>query len=175
MEETEIYSSKKKSFLLFIVSLLFVVGGIYMFINAENPTGFRSGSPLVAKAIGIASTIFFSLGIYISAKQILSNRLLLIINRNGINVDPKKSLTEFIEWQSIKGFSELKIQGQKFVVIDVSNPDYWIDKEENRIRKKVMAFNVRNYGSPFNLSANLLQMNYSELITTFNENLNKYK
>ena len=38
-----------------------------------------------------------------------------------------------------------------------------------------MEFNANNYGSPFNLSANSMQMNYAELLTTLNENLNKYK
>jgi hypothetical protein len=175
MDKIEIYSSKRKSFLLLIGSLLFVIGGIYMFMNAENFTGFRARSPLFIKGIGIASVLFFGLGIYVSIKQLLANQLILIISRNGVNVNPKKSLTEYIEWKNINGFSELKIQRQKFVIIDVDNSDYWIEKEENGIRKKLMKFNVNNYGSPFNLSANSMQMNYAELMKTLNESLNKHK
>lgn len=175
MEKIEIYSSKKKSFLLLICSLLFVVGGIYMFLSAENLTGFRARSPFFTKGIGIASVLFFGFGIYVATKQLLANQLILIISSNGVNVTPKKSLIECIEWKNIKGFSELKIQSQKFVIIDVDNSDYWIEKEKNRIRKKIMKFNVNNYGSPFNLSANSMQMSYTELITTLNENFNKYK
>ena len=93
MDQIYIYSSKKKAFLLLICSLLFVVGGIYMFMNAENFSGFRARSPLFIKGIGIASVLFFGLGIYVSIKQLLSNQLILIINRNGVNVNPKKSLT----------------------------------------------------------------------------------
>ena len=96
-------------------------------------------------------------------------------HKKGINVNPKKSQTEFIEWKNIKGFSELKIQSQKLVIIDVDNSEYWIENEENGIRKRLMKFNVSNYGSPFNLSANSMQMNYAELMKTLNENLNKYK
>jgi hypothetical protein len=175
MEKIEIYSSKKKSFLLFIGSLIFVVGGIYMFISAENFTGYRARSPLFIKGIGIASVLFFGLGIYVSIKQLLENQLILIIDIKGVNVNPKKSLTEFIEWKNINGFSEFKIQNQKFVIINVNNSEYWIEKEENRVRKKLMKFNMNNYGSPFNLSANSMQMNYAELMKTLNENLNKYK
>jgi hypothetical protein len=175
MEKIEIYSSKKKSFLLLIASLLFVIGGIYMFMNAENMTSLRHRNPLFIKSAGIASILFFSLGIYVGIKQLLSNQLILIIDRKGVNVNPKKSLTECLEWKNINGFSELKIQSQKFVIIDVDNSDYWIEKEENGIRKKLMKFNVNNYGSPFNLSANSMQMNYAELMKTLNENLNKYK
>ena len=175
MDKIEIYSSKKKAFLLLIGSLLFVVGGVYIFINAENFTGFRAGSPFFIKGVGIASVLFFGLGIYVSIKQLIANQLILIINRNGVNVNPRKSLTEYIEWKNITGFSELKLQSQKFVIINVDNSDYWIEKEKNVIRKKLMEFNLNNYGSPFNLSANSMQINYAELITTLNENLNKYK
>ena len=175
MDTIEIYSSRKKSFLLLIGSLLFVVGGIYMFINTENMTSFRFRNPLFIKIAGIASVLFFSLGIYVAIKQLISNQLILIIDRKGVNVNPKKEPTESIEWKNINGFSELKIQSQKFVIIDVNNSEYWIEKEENSIRKKLMKFNVNNYGSPFNLSANSMQMSYAELMKTLNENLSKYK
>ena len=175
MERIEIYSSRKKSFLLLIGSLLFVVGGIYMFMNAENMTSFRFRNPLFIKLAGIASVLFFSLGIYVAVKQLISNQLILIIDRKGVNVNPKKTPTESIEWKNINGFSEFKIQSQKFVIIEVDNSDFWIEKEGNKIRKKLMKFNVNNYGSPFNLSANSMQINYAELMKILKENLNKYK
>jgi hypothetical protein len=175
MGTIEIYSSKKKSFLLLIGSLLFVVGGIYMFINAENLTAYSARSPIFIKGIGIASVLFFGLGIYVSIRQLLKNQLILIIDKKGVNVNPKKTLTEVIKWQHINGFSEFKIQSQKFVIINVNNSEYWIEKEENSIRKKVMKFNEKNYGSPFNLSANTMQINHDELMTILNENWNKYK
>ena len=175
MEKIEIYSSKKKSFLLLIASLLFVVGGIFMLVNTEIFTGYRDRSPIFIKGIGIASILFFSLGIYVSIKQLLKNQLLLIIDKNGINVNPRKSLTESIDWKYIDGFSELKIQSTRIVIINVNNSDYWIDNEQNTLRKKLMKFNINNYGSPFNLSANSMEMNYNELLKILNESLNKYK
>ena len=175
MEKIEIYSSKKKSFLVLIASLIFVIGGIYMFMNAENLTGYRARSPIFTKGVGIMSVLFFGLGIYVSIRQLITNQLILIIDKTGIKKKKKKSLSERIEWKNIKGFSEIKIQRTKIIIIDVNNSDYWIEKEENFIRKKLMKFNVNNYGSPFNLSANATQMNYTELMKTLNENLNKYK
>lgn len=132
MEKVEIYSSKKKSLLLLFASLLFVIGGLYMFLN---PSSHSASSPLFIKTIGIVTVLFFGLGIYVSIRQLLSNQLLIIINNEGINVNPQKSQKEFIEWKNINGFSELKIQSQKFVIININNSDYWIEKEENRIRK----------------------------------------
>lgn len=169
MERIEIYSSKKKSFLLLFASLIFVIGGLNMF---WNPSGHSS--PLFIKTIGIVTVLFFGLGIYVSIRQLLSNQLLIIINNEGINIDPKNSQTEFIEWKNIIGFSELKIQSQKFVIINIDNSDYWIEKEESKIRKKLMKFNLKNYRSPFNLSTNTMQINHKELMKMLNENLIKY-
>lgn len=88
-----------------------------------------------------------------STRRLLANQLILIIDQNGININPpKKSQTTFIEWKNIKGFSKIKIQGQKLVIINVNNSKYWIDREENMIRKKIMRFNVNNYDTPLNVS-----------------------
>ena len=175
MEKIEIYSSKKKSFFLLIASLFFVIAGIYMLMNAENMSSFRLRNPLLIRAVGIASILFFSLGIYVAIKQLLANQLILKIDKKGIIVNPKKSLTEYIEWKNINSFSELKILSQKFVIIIVDNSEYWIEKEENRLRKKQMKFNANEYGSPFNLSANSMQIDHAELIKILNESINKYK
>ena len=175
MERLEIYSSKKKSFLLLIGSLLFIIGGIWIFINAENLTSFRSRNPIFLKGIGIISVLFFGFGVYVSIKQLITNQLLLVIDKAGINVNPRKSTSKSIEWKNVDGFSELKIQSQKFVIIQVNNSDFWIENESNQMRKKIMKFNLNNYGSPFNLSANSMQINYAELMRVLYENLNKYK
>ncbi len=175
MEKIEIYSSKKKSFIILIASLLFIAAGIYMFIDAENFTGSRISNPLVIKAIGIISVLFFGLAMYFSIRLLIKNQLILIIDKNGLNVNPKKSLTEYIKWKNINGFSELKIQSQKLVIIDVDNADYWIEKEQNGLRKKLIKYNVTNYGSPFNLSANSMQLDYDELLKLLNDNLKKHK
>ncbi|MFQ3175000.1 MAG: hypothetical protein ACI8W0_002131, partial [Flavobacterium sp.] len=110
MEKIEIYSSKKKSVLMLIASLIFVIGGIYMFMDAENFTSYRARSPIFTRGVGIMSVLFFGLGIYVSIRQLITNQLILIIDKTGINVSPKKSPSERIEWKSIKGFSEIKIQ-----------------------------------------------------------------
>jgi hypothetical protein len=175
MEKTEIYSSKKKSFLLLIGSLLFVIGGIYMFINAENPTSYKSRNPLLVEGIAVVSVLFFGLGTYVSIRQLIQNQLILIIDKFGLNVNPKKLLGDIIEWKNIEGFSEIKIHSTKFIIIEVNNSNYWIEKETNKIRKMLMKFNVINYGSPFNLSANSMQINHADLMKLLNENLSHFK
>jgi len=170
MEKIEIYTSKKKSFLLLIGSLLFVLGGIYMSLHPEN---FHSRNPIFVRGVGIVSVLFFGLGIYVSLKQLIKNQLILVIDKIGINVNPKKS--ESIEWKNINGFSEIQIQSTRIVIVNIDNSDFWIEKEKSMIRKKLMKYNVNNYGSPFNFAANSMQINHDDLLKILNANLSKYK
>lgn len=175
MEKIEVYSSKKKSFLLLIGSLTFVIIGIYMYISADDFTSYRARIPIFTKGMAILSVLFFGFGIYVSIRQLIKNQLILIIDKTGIGVNAKKTPLKRIEWKNIESFSEIKIQSTKIVIINVNNPNYWIEKEENTFRKKLMKFNLNNYGSPFNLSANSMQISYTELMKILNESFNKYK
>ncbi|MCD0489913.1 hypothetical protein LPB86_16850 [Pedobacter sp. MC2016-14] len=175
MEKIEIYSSKSKSLLLLIASVLFVIGGIYMLLNAEYIMDYRMKNILFIKGVGIFSIIFFGLGIYVSINRLIKNQLILIIDRTGLNINPNSSSSEKIEWNNIDGFSEMKVQSSRFVIINVNNSDYWIEKEKNKLKKNLMKFNVNNYGSPFNLSAHTMQINHDELMGLLNTSLTNYK
>ncbi len=171
MGEIEIYSSKKKSVLLLACSLLFVAGGIFIFLHADNMPRYN---PIFLRIVGIAGILFFGFGIYVSIARLVKNQLILIIDSIGINVNPKKSLSERIEWKNIDGFSEIKINSAKIIVIEVHNPDYWIENEESAVRKKMMEFNVNYCGSPFNITAGATRLSHAELMKVLNENFHKY-
>jgi len=175
MDNIEIYSSKKKSFLLLIGSTLFVIMGILMVMKAGNDSASRMQSPAFIKGLGIASILFFGLGIYVSIRQVINSHLVLIVDENGLHINPNKSSSAQIAWNDIQGFSEIKIHSTKLVIIDLYNPEYWIEKEQNKIRKQLMRFNVNNYGSPFSLSAQFMQINHEALMKILTENLDKYQ
>ena len=170
MDRIEIYSSRKKSILILIGSIIFVVGGILFVANPERFLTLRMQNPYIIIIVGIASVLFFGLGIFVGIKRVIKSEIALIIDNKGLNVNPKKSLTEFIEWENILGFQEIKIQSQRILIIVVKNPEKWIEKETNTFRKKLMRFNQNNYNSPFNIAAAGLDISYTEL----NEKLNKY-
>ena len=162
MDRIEIYTSKKKAILGLIGSIIFVALGIWMILDIDNS--------LLIRVVGIVSVLFFGLGIFIGIKRLIKSEIALIIDNKGLNVNPKKSLTEFIEWDNIIGFKEIKIKSQRILIIVVKNPEKWIEKETNTFRKKLMRFNLNNYDSPFNIAAASLDISYAEL----NDKLNRY-
>jgi hypothetical protein len=175
MERIEIYSSKKKSLLLLIGSIVFVVLGFWLLLEADNMTGWRERNPIFTRGIGIASILFFGLGIFIGIKRLIKSEIALIIDSKGVNVNPKKSMTEFIKWGEINGFEEIKIQSTRIVIIGVKNPAYWLEKETSGFRRKLMQFNINNYNSPFNIAASGLDISSDKLIETLNNYYNRHK
>jgi hypothetical protein len=175
MDKVEIYSSKKKSVMLLIGSILFVVLGFWLFLNAENLTGWRVTNPFFTRGIGIVSILFFGLVIFIGIKRLIKSEISMIVSFEGINLNPRKSLTDFIKWNDIIGFDEIKIQSTRIIIISVKNPEYWLSKEANGIRRKLMRFNISNYHSPFNISAAGLDISYDKLIEILNNYFDKYK
>jgi hypothetical protein len=175
MERIEIYSSKKKSLLLLICSLTFVAIGIWLLLEADNLTGWRARNPIFTRGIGIASIIFFGFGIFVGIKRLIKSEIALIIDSKGLNVNPKKSLTEFIKWNDINGFEEIKIHSTRIVIIGVKNPNYWLDKETSVFRRKLMQFNINNYDSPFNIASSGLDISADRLIETLNKYFDRYK
>ncbi|GAB2802970.1 hypothetical protein GCM10027275_56400 [Rhabdobacter roseus] len=175
MERIEIYSSKKKSLLLLIGSIAFVAIGVWLLLEADNFTGWRARNPIFTRGIAIASIIFFGLGIFVGIKRLIKSEIALIIDSKGLNVNPKKSLTEFIKWTDIKGFEEIKIQSTRIVIIGIKNPEYWLDKETSGFRRKLMQFIINNYNSPFNIASAGLDISSDSLIGTLNKYFDRYK
>ena len=175
MERIEIYSSKKKSFWLLLGSIAFVALGFWLFLVADNLTGWNARNPTITRVIGIASMLFFGMGIFLGIKRLIKSEITLIIGPEGLNVDPKKSLTTFIHWKDINGFEEIKIQHTRIVIIGVKNSTYWLNKETNQFRRKLMQFNINHYNSPFHIAATGLDISSDKLIETLNNYYHSYK
>ena len=174
MERIEIYSSKKKALLLLIGSIAFVALGFWLLLEVDNLTGWSARNPIFTRGVGIASIFFFGLGTFIGIKRLIKSEITLIIDTKGLNVNPKKSLIEFILWKDISGFEEIKIQSTRIVIIGVKNPDYWLDKETSVFRRKLMQFNINNYNSPFNIASSGLDISSNKLLETLNNYYDRY-
>ena len=175
MERIEIYTSKKKSILILIGSIVFVVVGVLFVANPERFLTLRMQNPDIIRIIGIVSILFFGLGVFVGIKRVIKSEIALIIDIKGLNVNPKKSLNEFIEWGNILEFKEIKIQSQRILIVIVKNPEKWIEKETNSFRKKIMRFNLSNYDSPFSIAASGIDISYTELNNKLNRYFEKYK
>ena len=175
MDRLEVYTSKKKSLVFLIGSIAFVTIGI---VSAADPERFVTelwSNPELIRLVAIAAILFFGFGVLVFIRRLIKNEIALIIDVKGINVNPRRSTTEFIEWKEILGFQEIRIHRTRIIIIVVKDPEYWIEKETSTIRKKMMRFNLNNYGSPFNIAAAGLDIGFDKLNGELNSYFEKYK
>lgn len=66
---------------------------------------------------------------------------MLVIDEKGITVNPKKE--EIDRLKDIDGFSEIKINNVKIIIIQMNNSQDYIDNESNKIRKSLMKYNLK--------------------------------
>ena len=67
MERIEIYTSKKKSFLLLIISIVFVLIGVWLLLESNKLSNLKAINPIYVHILGfITSVLFFGIGVYLS-------------------------------------------------------------------------------------------------------------
>ena len=169
MQKTEIYSNPKKAILFFCGFIIFGVLGIWMILEAENLKTPFLRNPLLIRIVGIFGVLFSGFGMFVMAKQLFRKKLMLTIDETGIH--QKQPKNQSIKWKDITHFSEIKINSVKIIIIHVKNPEEYIDIEPKKIRKKMMNFNLNNYGSPFTISVATMDIGYTELWELLNEGL----
>lgn len=81
----------------------------------------------------------------------------LIITDEGIQDDTTHNGVGVIKWEDIKGIREEFMAMNKFVRIDVYNPMDYISKGKNRMKRRLLKNNNRNFGSPFIVTARALE------------------
>lgn len=91
MGRVEIYTSKKKSILLLVGAIIFVVLGVWLFLEANQIAINTKRNPVIIKTVGIVAVVFFGLGIFVALKMLLKSKIALIITPEGLNLNPSKN------------------------------------------------------------------------------------
>jgi len=162
-ERIEIYPSRIKLLFTLVSFFIYFLAAIYTCVIAEN----------IVKIIVFTSIPFCGFFIYEIIKRLLEYKLMLIIDEKGLSLSPDKD--EFIKWGNIDGFTEIKEDDTKIIIVQVNNAEEFIEKETNNVRKKIMKNSLKNYGSPFHISVSEMNVKHNTLIKLLNENLVKYK
>lgn len=173
--QIEIQISKAKIILMLIGSLLFVFLGISFLGDPEKfQTSYRHWNPFFVSIVGVISIIFFGFGAFILSKRLFQKKAGLIIDEEGI-LDTKSIANNKIYWKDIDQLSAHTVLRQKFILIKVINPYEYIERETSSVKRNLMGFNLKNYGSPFTIGANDLQISFDKLFLLLNSELDKYR
>lgn len=118
--------------------------------------------------IGIAGLIFFGGGFCILFIMLLKiffrSKPTLLLTPDSLRIYvPAKGIYITIEWQRIADFSVFRTYGQKFIRIELHDPDRAIDEEKNRIAKGLMRWQMKYFGSPYAITASTVDIGTTEL------------
>ena len=165
-EKIEIPLSKNKLILGFGGSLLFVIAGIWLFLNAEifQEHSFKLlRNPMVIKGIGIISFLFFGATGIFSFKKLFDKKVGLIIDSNGITDNTNASSIGLIEWNDITDIITKQVMSTKFLLINVANPEKYIGKAKTGMKAKLMRSNMKMSGTPISITSTTLKYDFGKL------------
>lgn len=176
-EQIEIPLSKKKMILTLLGGTIFVIFGILFVINPEKYTSVVMRNPTIIFISGLASILFFGFVSITIFRKLSDKKAGLIINRQGIIDNSSGISAGLVLWTDIEEIKVSHVMNQKFLMFIVKNPQYYLDKVTNPLKRKGMEMNYRSYGSPISISANSLKTNFDELYNLLTEKMkeSKYK
>jgi hypothetical protein len=174
-EQIEIPLSKTKMILTFLGSIMFVGLGLWFLINPPKSNHWLFGNPTVIFIAGIASMIFFGLVAITIFRKFSDKKPGLTINRQGIIDNSSGVSAGLIPWTDIQEIIISQVMNQKFLMFIVRNPEEYLEKVTNPLKRNAMKMNYKTYGSPISISSNALQTNFDDLHKLLINKMNEYK
>ena len=162
-EQIEIQLSKLKLAGMLLGCIAFVTIGAFFVANPSHFRSLRGSSTTLIFISGAAGIIFFGYIGYYLFKKIGERSPGLIISNKGITDNSGGVSPGFIPWEDVKAIKEKIIARQKFINIVVKNPQFYIDRQKNSLKRKIMQGNLNLYGSAIQISVNGLKITYAEL------------
>ena len=170
--QIEIPLSKKKLILMLIGSIGFVAAGLWFVINPPTIRHSLFGNPTLIFVTGVASILFFGLCAVYITRKLPDNKPGLIIDKFELTDNSSGVSGGQILWSDIENISVIEIHRQKLIMIQVKNPQDYIDKQTSIFKRKMMQMNFSMYGTPLSITSNALQIKFDELLNTLNDHLN---
>jgi hypothetical protein len=174
-EQIEIPLSKNKMFLTLLGAIAFVGLGLWFLINPPKSNLWLLGNPTLIFIIGLASILFFGLVAVTIFRKFSDKKPGLIISKQGITDNSSGVSAGLIPWTDIQEIKMSQVMSQKFLMFIVSNPQDYLDKVTNPLKRNAMKMNYKTYGSPISISSNALKTNFDELQKLLEDKMNEYK
>ena len=177
IEQIEIPLSKKKIRLAFFGMCMFVIMGM---LGLINPSYFVTKpyfpNPWMIFISGLASVLFFGLGAVLMFRKLSDKRIGLTINKEGIIDNSSGGVSAWLVlWSDIEEINVCEIFRQKFLIIVIKNPQEYLAKVKNPLKRKTMEANFKMTGSPISISDGILKTDFDKLHKLLVDKMKEYK
>lgn len=159
MDRIEIKFSRTKLILLFLLALIFVVGGIFILFTAKDLRG---------KIIGWSAIIFFGFGLIVFLKQLLNTKPRIILDDEGIE-DKSLGIGKIL-WDDIEAAYPNNIISNKFISLKLKNVEKYLQKT-SKAKEKLASYNHALGFEALNLNLVGLNVSQKDLMTLITAHL----
>ena len=151
--------NKGRLFLILLLSLAFVAGGIWLWNTADEHAGFKHWKAIIGAVLCIA---FFGLGVVVFAYKLFDSRPGLILNDEGVHRLGLFGFQPAIRWEHITHCSITKVKSTRILLIHVNNVEEVLDRLSPFARWS-QRLAVTQYGTPHSLASTNLKTGIEEL------------
>jgi hypothetical protein len=163
--------SKLKIALACVGSAVFVAAGLLMWTFADRAPLHRA---LYLKAAAGACVGFFGLCGVFALLKLFDTAPGLIVDAEGIVDRSSLGSVGRIPWSDIRGFKVTTVRKQRFLTVEVHNPEKYVQRA-SLVLRPLVAVNARYFGSPVQISSHNLKINFDELVSVLSGSYAKYR
>lgn len=164
--ETNIPYSKGKLTRLLLLFASCILPGLFFVIVQPHEPGVLLTLPVIVVIVGVLTLLVGFLVGTLYFRQIIKNGPGLIIDNTGFTDYSSGLAAGYIPWTDVKAIRIITLPKykQKFIAVILKDPDAYLDRQPNALKRKFMTMNLRKYGSPVQLTGNSLQCTVDELL-----------
>lgn len=167
---------KGRLFLYLIGTLLLVAAGVLILaVSSQSPDNWILDSYVFTITIALLCIAFFGYGAYLFAMKLMDKRPGLIIDNQGVTDNATAIVNGLIPWEDVSSFVECEVKSNKFIMLYVINPQEYIDKQTNFIKRKSMEANLKTHGTSVFVNMTFLAISQQDLLDKLNQRLDQYR
>jgi hypothetical protein len=171
----EIQISRAKLKRGLITGIIFFLLGCWILIDPPSPGFGILTNTSVVRVIMIICIVLFGLGTIYYLKKMKDKRPGLIIDQTGITDHSSGVAAGHIPWEDINRITYKKVFKQEFIMIIVKNPEDYLERQTNMLKRISMKMNFKSYGSPISIPIDHLKYDRGELKIILEHRLATFK
>lgn len=165
-DERVIELSRVKIGLMIAGSLLFIAAGAWFLMASDDgslvTTLSRFVPPWFVHGLGLVTALFGAAGAVYGIRKSFDRKPGLTLSPAGLVDNSSAVAAGFIPWSEVTGLGTFEIQGQKMLVVHVTDPARYIERG-SALKRALNRANAGMCGSPIVISSNALRIPFDEL------------
>ncbi len=158
-----------------VISIVFTGLGFWFVLAPPQSDHLLFGNTPLLLLTGLSAVVLFGLLTVSISIKLFDKKPGLIIDDQEITDNSSGLSADFIPWEEIEEIQITRLMSQKLLVIVVKNPQIYIDRVSNPVKRSSIKMNFSTYGSPLVISSNALKVNFANLHTLIVEKFDNKK